>query len=53
MSVNYGQKHLVELERAKQIAEMNNCEFTVLDLSNVEIFKASGLVTGSDKEIKD
>jgi len=52
MSVNYGQKHSQELEKAKEICKKLNIEQIELDLSNVSIFQTNGLVN-KDMEIKD
>lgn len=52
LSVNYGQKHSHELQRAKEICDNLNVENILLDLSQVNIFKNNGLVN-EDIDIKE
>lgn len=52
VSVNYGQKHSQELEKAKIICEKLWVEQMILDLSSVDLFKSSGLVN-KEIDLKD
>lgn len=36
LSIDYGQRHRIELERAKQICELNNIEHRIADLSGIK-----------------
>lgn len=52
MTVNYGQKHNQELEKAKYFCDLWNIPQIELDLSNVSIFQTNWLVN-KDIDIKD
>lgn len=48
VAFDYGQKHRIELEQAKKIAELLKVDFQVVDVPALRLMESSGLVTGGD-----
>lgn len=53
LSVNYGQKHNLELKQAEKIADYYGVEHKVIDLSSIMQYSNCALLQGSLDEIKD
>lgn len=48
VAFDYGQKHRIELEQARIIAEKLGVDFQVVDVPALRLMESSGLVTGGD-----